>query len=50
MRPLHRLRSIPETARHRVIRGAETKLVPAETGIVWHPVEHDGNRQSSDEE
>ena len=45
-----RLGSIPQTARHRVLRGADTTLVPAETGIVWYPVEHDGNRQSSDEE
>jgi uncharacterized protein len=45
-----RLRSIPETARHRVLRGRDSELVSAETGIVWHPVEHDGNRQSSDEE
>jgi uncharacterized protein len=45
-----RLGSIPETARHRVLRAPDISLVPAETGIVWHPVEHDGNRQSSDEE
>ena len=45
-----RLDSIPETARHRVLRAAETALVPAETGIVWLPVEHDGCTQSSDEE
>ena len=45
-----RLGSIPETERHRVIRGAGTTLVPAETGIVWVPVEHDGCTQSSDEE
>jgi uncharacterized protein len=45
-----RLGSIRETARHRVIRGAESSLVPAETGIVWYPVEHDGRAQSSDEE
>ncbi|MBA3345917.1 MAG: AAA family ATPase [Gemmatimonadales bacterium] len=45
-----RLDSIPETGRHRVIRGPDTTLVPAETGIVWVPVEHDGCTQSSDEE
>jgi len=45
-----RLGSIPETARHRVVRGAETTLVPAETGIAWVPVRHDGCTQSSDEE
>jgi uncharacterized protein len=45
-----RLGNIPETERHRVLRAADTKLVLAETGIVWHQVEHDGNRQSSDEE
>ena len=45
-----RLRSIPETSRHRVLRAPDTTLVPAEAGIVWHPVDHDGNRHSSDEE
>jgi uncharacterized protein len=45
-----RLKSIPETERHRVIRRPGTTLVPAETGIVWVPVEHDGCTQSSDEE
>jgi uncharacterized protein len=45
-----RLGSIPETNRHRVLRAADTMLVPTEAGIVWHPVEHDGNRHSSDEE
>jgi uncharacterized protein len=45
-----RLKSIPETERHRVLRGPGTTLVPAETGIVWLPVEHDGCTQSSDEE
>jgi uncharacterized protein len=45
-----RLRNIPETARNRVLRGPDTKLVLAEAGIVWRPVEHDGNRHSSDEE
>ncbi len=45
-----RLGSIPATERHRVLRAPDTELVPAETGIVWYPVEHDGNTQSSDEE
>jgi uncharacterized protein len=45
-----RLGSIPATRRHRVLRGADTTLVPAETGILWVPVEHDGCTQSSDEE
>ena len=45
-----RLGSIPETEHHRVIRSGETALVPAETGIVWVPVKHDGCTQSSDEE
>jgi superfamily I DNA and/or RNA helicase len=45
-----RLGTIPETARHRVLRSADTTLVPAETGVVWVPVEHDGCTQSSDEE
>jgi uncharacterized protein len=45
-----RLGSIPETERHRVIRGGDTVLVPAETGIVWVPVKHDGCSQSSEEE
>ena len=45
-----RLGSIPETERHRVIRGSDTVLVTAETGIVWVPVEHDGCAQSSEEE
>ena len=45
-----RLGTIPETARHRVLRASDTTLVPAETGVVWVPVEHDGCTQSSDEE
>ena len=45
-----RLGSTPETARHRVLRGPAASLVPAETGVVWVPVEHDGCTQSSDEE
>ena len=45
-----RLGSIPETERHRVLRTPDTALVPAETGIVWVPVAHDGCTQSSDEE
>ena len=45
-----RLGTIPETARHRVLRSPATSLVPAETGIVWVPVEHDGCDQKSDEE
>jgi DNA polymerase III delta prime subunit len=45
-----RLESIPETARHRVLRSPATELVPAETGVVWVPVTHDGCTQSSDEE
>jgi uncharacterized protein len=45
-----RLGNIPETERHRVIRSRDTALVPAETGIVWVPVRHDGCTQSSEEE
>jgi len=45
-----RLGSVPETKRHRVIRGKDTVLVPAETGIVWVPVEHHGCTQDSEEE
>ncbi|HEX2220296.1 MAG TPA: C-terminal helicase domain-containing protein [Gemmatimonadales bacterium] len=45
-----RLDSIPETERHRVIRTGRATLVPAETGIVWVPVAHDGCDQSSEEE
>jgi uncharacterized protein len=45
-----RLGSLPATARHRVLRGPGTALVPAETGIAWVPVKHDGCAQSSDEE
>jgi uncharacterized protein len=45
-----RLGTIAATARHRVVRGGDTRLVPAETGIVWVPVGHDGCAQSSEEE
>jgi uncharacterized protein len=45
-----RLGTIPATVGHRVIRGRNSRLVPAETGIVWVPVEHDGCAQSSEEE
>ena len=45
-----RLGSAPETERHRVIRDESSVLVPAETGVVWVPVGHDGCTQSSDEE
>ena len=45
-----RLRSAPGTERHRVIRGPGDTAVPAESGIVWVPVEHDGCAQSSDAE
>jgi superfamily I DNA and/or RNA helicase len=45
-----RLGTIPSTARHRVLRSSSTALVPAETGIAWVPVEHDGCEQKSDEE
>jgi uncharacterized protein len=45
-----RLRNIPETEGHRVIRSRDTVLVPAETGIVWVPVRHDGCTQASEEE
>ncbi len=44
-----RLGSIPETARHRVIGGGSPS-VPAETGIAWVPVRHDGCTQRSEEE
>ncbi len=45
-----RLTSVPDAERHRVIAGTDASLVPAETGIVWVPVCHDGNAQSSEEE
>jgi uncharacterized protein len=45
-----RLGTIAATARHRVLRSSDTRLVTAETGIVWAPVEHDGCAQSSEEE
>jgi predicted RecB family nuclease len=45
-----RLTNIPETERYRVIRTVGTALVPAEAGIVFVPVNHDGCAQWSDEE
>ena len=33
-----------------MLRSPATELVPAETGVVWVPVTHDGYTQSSDEE
>jgi len=45
-----RLGSIPETTRHRVLRAADTALVPKETGLAWVPVAHDDCTQSSEEE
>ncbi|MGH7579587.1 MAG: TM0106 family RecB-like putative nuclease [Gemmatimonadales bacterium] len=45
-----RLGSAPETARHRVVRGKDSVLVPAETGVVWVPVSHDDCDQWSEEE
>jgi uncharacterized protein len=45
-----RLVTIPDTARHRVLRSSAASLVPAETGIAWVPVDHDGCDQKSDEE
>jgi hypothetical protein len=45
-----RLGSAPETERHRVILDERSVLVPAETGVVWVPVGHDGCTQASDEE
>jgi predicted RecB family nuclease len=45
-----RLGSSPGTKLHRVIRNADSALVPAETGIVWTPVAHDGCAQDSEEE
>ncbi|MGH7535393.1 MAG: AAA domain-containing protein, partial [Gemmatimonadales bacterium] len=45
-----RLTSGLKAQRHRVVRGARSSLVPAETGVVWVPVPHDGCAQSSDEE
>jgi uncharacterized protein len=45
-----RLASGPGTERHRVIANGAAGLVPAETGIVWRAVTHDGCSQSSDEE
>jgi uncharacterized protein len=45
-----RLGSSPGTERHRVIRNADSVLVPVQTGIVWAPVAHDGCAQDSEEE
>jgi uncharacterized protein len=45
-----RLRSTPDTERQRVIRGPNTTLIPAESGVTWVPVGHDGCTQSSEEE
>jgi uncharacterized protein len=45
-----RLGSLPATGRHRVLRGHGSTLVPAESGVVWVPVQHDGCAQSSEEE
>ncbi|MGH7498415.1 MAG: TM0106 family RecB-like putative nuclease [Gemmatimonadales bacterium] len=45
-----RLTSEAGTARHRVFGGNGSPLVPAETGIAWVPVEHDGCDQWSEEE
>jgi uncharacterized protein len=45
-----RLTNLPETERHRVFRSAGTMLVPAEAGVVFVPVEHDGCDQASNEE
>lgn len=45
-----RLGSLPATARHGILRGPGTTLVPAESGVVWVPVEHDGCAQSSEQE
>jgi uncharacterized protein len=45
-----RLVSAAATERHRVIRGPADAVVPAESGIVWVPVAHDGCAQSSEEE
>jgi len=45
-----RLGSIPETGRHRVLRAADTVLVPKETGLAWVPIDHDDCTQASEEE
>jgi uncharacterized protein len=45
-----RLTSEAATARHRVLGGSGSRILPAETGIVWVPVEHEGCSQWSDEE
>jgi uncharacterized protein len=45
-----RLTSLPETAKHQVFLSPATTLVPAEAGVVFVPVEHEGCDQASDEE
>ncbi len=45
-----RLKSVENAERHRVVSDKGSTLVPAENGIVWVPVCHDGNSQSSEEE
>ena len=45
-----RLTSFADAERHRVIAGKGSSLLPAEHGIVWVPVCHEGNTQSSEEE
>jgi uncharacterized protein len=45
-----RLASAADTARQRIVRNREGGPVPAETGILWVPVAHDGCTQSSEEE
>jgi len=45
-----RLRSTADTERQRIVRSREGGSVPAETGILWVPVAHDGCTQSSEEE
>jgi superfamily I DNA and/or RNA helicase len=45
-----RLTSEAATDQHRVFGGNGGGILPAETGIVWVPVEHEGCAQESDEE
>lgn len=45
-----RLTNLAETERHRVFRSKGTTLVPAEAGVAFVPVEHDGCDQASNEE
>jgi uncharacterized protein len=45
-----RLTSYPSAEKNRIVRNGTTTLIPAETGIVWYPVCHDGCAQFSDEE